>query len=409
MIVENGFLDEFKLAQANLQANVAAGRGGTFAYMGPGTGTSPLPIFLAYFAGVGRDRAGDASQYGSANFRSSTFLNPLARFNPNPYAAVDALDADAASRSRAIAAGLPPNFIVTNPDLLGGANIVENAIDTRYNSMVLEFRRRAASGLHVQTSYALGRANITRFLTLRKENPMVRNDGDEGDVTHAGKINLVYDLPFGRGQHFGANANAFVDAIIGGWQIGGNARIQSGQLVDFGNVRLVGMDKNELADMYKIRIDGERRVWMLPETIINESVKAFSVDPTSPTGYSSQGPPSGRYIAPADSVDCIETIRGYGDCGTQSVVFTGPMFKQFDIGISKRVSVWSQASLEFRADILNAFNNVNFVPVSGMVAGTTTANDNNRANGSNPDNYDVTTLTGTNSARVVQLTARIRW
>jgi hypothetical protein len=148
---------------------------------------------------------------------------------------------------------------------------------------------------------------------------------------------------------------------------------------------------------------------MLPETIINESVKAFSVDPTSPTGYSSQGPPSGRYIAPADSVDCIETIRGYGDCGLQSVVFTGPMFKQFDIGISKRVSVWSQASLEFRADILNAFNNVNFVPVSGMVAGTTTANDNNRANGSNPDNYDVTTLTGTNSARVVQLTARIRW
>ena len=31
------------------------------------------------------------------------------------------------------------------------------------------------------------------------------------------------------------------------------------------------------------------------------------------------------------------------------------------------------------------------------------------ANGSNPDNYDVTTLTGVNTARVIQLTARIRW
>jgi hypothetical protein len=408
-IVENGFLDEFKLAQANLQANVAAGRGGTFAYMGPGTGTSPLPIYLAYFAGIPRDRAGDASLYTSANFRSSTFLNPLARFNPNPYAAVDALDADAASRTRALTAGLPANFIVTNPHLLGGANVVENTTNTRYNSMVLEFRRRAAEGLHVQTSYALGNASITRFLSLRRDNPMVRNDGEEGDVTHAAKINLVYELPFGQGRRFGGNVNNVVDRIINGWQIGANARIQSGELVDLGNVRLVGMTQDELSDMYKVRIDEGRRVWMLPKAIIDESVKAFSVDATSPTGYSSQGAPSGRYIAPADSVDCIETIRGAGDCGLRSVVFTGPMFKQFDIGINKRVPVWSQATFEFRVDILNAFNNVNFVPVSGMVAGTTTANADNRANGSNPDNYDVTTLTGTNSARVVQLSARIRW
>jgi len=44
-----------------------------------------------------------------------------------------------------------------------------------------------------------------------------------------------------------------------------------------------------------------------------------------------------------------------------------------------------------------------------MVNGVTTANTNNRANGANPDDYDVTTLTGTNSARVVQVQARFRW
>ena len=47
----NGFLAEFKLAQANLLANIAAGRGNSFAYFGPGTGTSPLPIYLANFNG----------------------------------------------------------------------------------------------------------------------------------------------------------------------------------------------------------------------------------------------------------------------------------------------------------------------------------------------------------------------
>ena len=408
-IIENGFLDEFKLAMANLQANVAAGRGGTFAYFGPGTGTSPLPIFLAYFNGVARARAGDPALYTSPNFRTSNFLNPLARFNPNPYAAVDALDADAVSRARAIAAGLPPNFIVTNPDLLGGAFIVENDVRTMYHSMALELRRRGSSGLNFASSYVLGHATNSRFLSLRRESPMVRNDGAEGDVTHALKMNVVYDLPFGHGHHLGDGVNGALDRIIGGWQIAGTARVQSGQLVDLGNVRLIGMTPKELSKMFKIRIDGTGRVWMLPEAIINESVKAFSVDPVSPTGYSQLGPPSGKYIAPADSIDCIETIRGWGDCGLRSVVLTGPMFKQFDIGIAKRVPTWSRATVELRVDVLNAFNNVNFVPVSGMVNGVTTANTNNRANGANPDDYDVTTLTGTNPARVVQVQARFRW
>lgn len=169
------------------------------------------------------------------------------------------------------------------------------------------------------------------------------------------------------------------------------------------------MTPKELSKLYKIRIDATGRVWMLPEAIINESVKAFSVDPVSPTGYSNLGPPSGKYIAPADSIDCIETIRGWGDCGLRSVVVTGPMIKQFDIGIAKRVPIAGRASAEFRVDVLNAFNDVNFVPVSGMVTGVTTANTNNRANGANPDDYDVTTLTGVNTARVVQLVARFRW
>jgi hypothetical protein len=410
-INENGFLDEFKLAMGNLQANVAAGRGGTFAYMGPGTGTSPLPIFLAYFNGAPASRAGDPSLYTSPNFRSATFLNPLARFNPNPYAAVDALDVDAASRTRALNAGLPANFIVANPDLLGGARIVDNEARTFYNSMALEFRRRSGSGLAFASSYVLGHATNSRFLSLRRESPMVRNDGAEGDVTQAVKANIVYELPFGRGQRFAQSANAFVNGLVGGWQIAANGRVQGGQLVDLGNVRLVGMTPKELSKMFKVRIDGEQRVWMLPKAIIDESVKAFSVDPVSPTGYGQLGAPRGQYIAPADSVDCIETIRGYGDCGLRSVVLTGPMYKQFDIGIAKRVPIWSRATAEFRVDVLNAFNNVNFVPVSGMVNGVTTANTNNRANGANPDDYDVTTLVNGNAlaARIVQLVARFRW
>ncbi len=62
-VVENGFRDEFKLAQANLQANISAGRGATFKYAGPNTGTSPLPIILANFSGLPASQANDTTKY----------------------------------------------------------------------------------------------------------------------------------------------------------------------------------------------------------------------------------------------------------------------------------------------------------------------------------------------------------
>ena len=39
--------NEFRQAQKNLAANIAAGRGNSFAYFGAGTGTAPLPPRLA--------------------------------------------------------------------------------------------------------------------------------------------------------------------------------------------------------------------------------------------------------------------------------------------------------------------------------------------------------------------------
>ena len=255
-------------------------------------------------------------------------MNQLARFNPHPYQFLTSLRDDSGIRANAIRGGLPSNFLLANPDLLGGANIVENTDRTFYNSLALEFRRRSGSGLSFAGSYVFGHATETNFLSLRVDSPVLRNGGDEGDVTHALKLNLVYPLPFGRGQRFASGANGVLDRIIGGWQLAGNARIQSGRLLDLGNVRLVGMSKDELRSVFKLRIDSQNRVFMLPQDIIDETFKAFSVNATSATGYGTLGPPSGRYIAPADSFDCIEVVKGEGKCGSQTMIVQGPMFRQ---------------------------------------------------------------------------------
>jgi hypothetical protein len=393
-IIENGFLDEFKLAQQNLQANIAAGRGSNFRYFGPGTGTSPLPIFVAYFSGrTDADNPGTSGAYGSSNFSSSTFVNPLAMFNPAPFTAATALDSDAGRRANALKAGLPANFLVVNPNYLGGADLIGNGGYTRYDSLQLELRKRLSAGLQFTANYVFGKAYASSRYSFRRDRVKTLDTGTEGGVTHAFKANWTYELPFGQGKRFASSAGPVLDRIIGGWSFDGIARIQSGRMLDFGNVRLVGMTVDELEDMFKLRFDDEGKViYMLPQDVIDETVKAWNVSATSATGYSSRGVPSGRYIAPANGPDCIETAGAIGDCGLRSIVVTGPRLVRFDLSAVKRVAIKGRVNFEFRAEFLNAFNHPWFSPVTGV--------------GDDPDDFRVT---GADSGREIQLVWRINW
>jgi hypothetical protein len=406
-VFDNGFIGEFRNAQTNLQANVAAGLAAQgFRYRGPGTGTVPLPMLFAHFQGAG-DPTNPAAYTSTSFTTNNTFLTPLATFNPNPFAFANSLVTDATLRANAAAAGLPKNLFLANPDLLGGANMVANTGTSDYNALQLELRRRLSQGLQFQASYAFGNQQISSFRTLRRDVFNIRDAGDPGDVTHVFKLNAVYDLPFGQGRRFGGNVNGVVDRIIGGWSLSLVSRVQSGRLVDFGNLRLVGMTPGDVQDMFKLRFDDAgKKVWMLPQDVIDETIKAFSVSATSPTGYGAGGAPTGRYFAPANGPDCIEldNTAAYGDCGGRSLVITGPMYQQHDISVAKRVRFLGSSNFEFRLEMLNAFNHANFLPVAGI----NTVN-NGMPVGSTIGNYEVTGLTGTNTSRVIQLVSRINW
>jgi hypothetical protein len=242
------------------------------------------------------------------------------------------------------------------------------------------------------------------------------------------KANWIYDLPFGRQQRWGGNAGSALDALIGGWSIDGVARIQTGEMLDFGNVRLVGMTADELRSAIDLRVgptvNGVAQIYILPDDIIQNTVRAFAVNATSPNGYSQLGAPTGRYIAPANGPDCIETSPAYGDCGVRSLVVNGPPLWRFDIGASKRVTIHGPVTFEFRAEMLNAFNKPYFNPANtaGTPLGMTTAftgpggpvaNNGtpliNSVAGSSADSFRLTQLLGDNTARIVQLVWRVRW
>jgi len=358
-IVENGMLDEFKLAMTNLQANIAANRGSNFKYYGPNTGTSPLPITLAYFSGLPASQASDPAKYTSSQFTSSTFLNPLAQRNPNPFTFADNLWSDATRRNNALAAGLPANFFLANPGLTGGANFTGNGGYNQYDGLQIELRRRMSRGLLVQSSYVWAKSFSSSRVSFRA--PRVNTLGST--LTHAFKINWVYEMPFGKGKMILADAGGLLNGIIGGWELHGTGRLQSGQLMDFGNVHLVGMTRAELQEIYgKYFDDAGRIIYALPKDIIDNTIKAYSVSATSSTGYGALGPPTGRYIAPANNAGCIEVYDG--QCAPVEAVVQGPMFTRFDLSIIKRVRFTERTSFELRGEFLNAFNHTNFYAVT---------------------------------------------
>jgi hypothetical protein len=149
---------------------------------------------------------------------------------------------------------------------------------------------------------------------------------------------------------------------VAGWQFNGAARMQA-RAASFGNVRLVGMTKEEAQKLYKFEIrpdpqTGLSNVFTMPDDVILNTRRAFSVSTTSATGYSDLGVPTGRYFAPANSADCIQLKAG--DCAPAALVLISPWFYRVDIGVTKRIVLGGSKSIEFRADVLNLFDNVNF-------------------------------------------------
>jgi hypothetical protein len=357
-LIDNGFYDEFKLAVANLQANNGAGgsRAGSFAYFGAGTGTSPLPIYLAYLNGT--TNAGSAAAYSGSNWRSTALTGDMAFNNQLPGNSAADLDGTSSFRNNALSAGLPANFFVLNPDA-GSVNVIDSGAYSDYHALQIELRRRLSRGLSANASYQYAVEGGSGFLGMRYGRVMDQNP----NVRHAIKTQWDWTIPVGRGQRFGTDMHPVLDTLIGGWSFNGVGRIQA-VMVDFGNVRLVGMTPKDVQKMYRHDIqfdeDGVPFVQMLPDDVVLNTRRAFSTSATSATGYSSLGVPEERYFAPANSENCTELKSGGGDCAPRQLLIRAPWFTRFDVGVSKRIPLQGRTNLEVRFELLNVFDNINF-------------------------------------------------
>ena len=376
-LIENGFYDEFLKARDNLQLHVAAGCGTTgqpacsFAYRGPGTGTQPLPIYLAYLSAKGAALANTASEYTGTGWTNTGITADMGKFNPSPSNAAADLDGDVTRRNNAIAVWgqAQANFFLLNP-AAGNVDVTDSGAFSDYHALQLELRRRLSRGLTVNANYQYAREGGSAFLGFHYGRVM----DPTANVRHAIKAQWDWTVPVGRGQRYGTDMNPILNGVLGGWQFTGATRIQAAML-NMGNVRLVGMTTDELQDLYEFRITddpvnvGRKLVTMLPDDIILNTRRAFGTSATSPTGYGALGVPENRYFAPANSENCIQLAAG--DCTSRTLLVQAPWFFRVDIGMTKRFPVKGSVNVEFRVDVLNLFDNVNYNAVANPGGGAT--------------------------------------
>ena len=381
---------EFEKAEANLRANVLAGKGATFGYTGA-PGTVPLPILYAHFAGTTSPNPGGATNpanYTSQIWTNSTFVGALDPYSPDPYgfasnlylgtAAASALPAGVSTRffNNALAAGYPTNYWVMNPQV-SAVNVQQNSTNNPLTTQViLSLRRRLAQGLAVQGSYTWQR----NFSGTLSDFHIPRFDLRQTGVPHAIQALWTYDIPVGIGKKYGANMNPWLDGVVGGWQFSGTARFQTQSFVLRNVVLSPGFTLDEARKaLHTIRftndpVSGAPLVFNFPEDIYTNTRLAFATDETQPTLYAPGTEPTGpqaiptadgryRYFLPAGGIQPDGSICNFiypGDCGTQELWFTGRWFGEMDFRLAKQFQLPGKARFEMSAEVFNATKALNF-------------------------------------------------
>jgi len=300
-IFENGFLEEFRNAQQNLAINQAAGVN-SFENRGL-PGQRPLPIFEAAFG----TRGSQAALPGASGFTNGGFITSLQQgtagalagnlaFNStyfcrmvgSTFGPCQALGFDAAGR-------YPINFFVVNPFGIGGnLNLVDDSGYSNYHALQLQLRRRYAGGVTMDVNYTLAEniGNIWADNATQTVNYRTLRDRELDrrptpfDLRHVLQTFGTYELPFGEGRRFSSRHGA-VNAIAGGWTVGGILTFQTGSpfrlssgrsthnaappqsaVQDGGVVLMNGLTVKELQKMIKISPGpGFNKYWIDPRLI----------------------------------------------------------------------------------------------------------------------------------------------
>ncbi len=129
--------------------------------------------------------------------------------------------------------------IILYPQFGGGVSVIDSNDFSTYHGLILQIQRRFSNGLSYQLSWTWSKSLDTRsydpaFAVVSSGSSQQASSSpfdmynrklnyavSDFDRTQVLQSNWVYELPFGKGRRFAADAPALVNHIIGGWELAG--------------------------------------------------------------------------------------------------------------------------------------------------------------------------------------------
>jgi Carboxypeptidase regulatory-like domain len=260
--------------------------------------------------------------------------------------------------------------------------------NSSYHALQVDLRRRFSHGLSVRGVYTLSKAlddgDSLNQTTAGNAPGLVSNPfnlaADKGlatyDARNVGVVNVLYDLPFGRGQSFARDVEGWRDKLVSGWMVSSIVTAQSG-------------------------------FPFTPQLSYNPSNNGDTRNPVRPflnpnfTGPVVLGNPN-QWFNPNAFIAPPSTSGFYGNLGRDTYI--GPGLATWDFSVLKNTRIHESLNLQFRAEMFNLLNRANFNTPNLIVFTPPTA--------SNPTGLSGTAgaITSTSTtARQVQFALKLLW
>ena len=276
-----------------------------------------------------------ASFLSTSPIRDQATINFLAASIPNPFAGLapgTGLNGSTIARSQ---------LLRPFPQFTG---VGDSRNDGRgyYDSLQVRSEKRMSYGFTWTNSYTWSKT-LDYTQLLNPTDTQFTKSISGGDTPQRFTTSFIWELPFGKGRHWGAHWHGATDQVLGGWQLGGIYYYQSGFPIILGNWVYFG-------DPTQLRTD----------------ISGATVDNAFPT--------SGFYFTDAavQTNGVIDPAKQRTDKRIQlqnnirTLPFTEPGFRSQPlnywegINVIKKLSLGERLNLETRFSFQNAFNHPQF-------------------------------------------------
>jgi len=221
----------------------------------------------------------------------------------------------------------------------------------RYDGFQAKVSKRMGYGLTFLASYGIGKT-LERVTLLNNQDfnfadpqasKIEKRSANQIDLPQKFTIAGVFDLPFGKGRPIGGSMNRAADMIAGGWTLNWNVTYQSGWALDYPNAPQFTGGSAKLGG-------GERTLdkWFDTSKWVNTS--------------------TGRLVPRAETT---YALRNFPTLFSDVRV---PGYQNWDISASKNFPIHEQVRLQFRFEMVNAFNRPWYTGLIGGGNDVTNAN-----------------------------------